>query len=141
MAWWPKMAHTINMINWYVGIGPKQYWSSGLVRYLFYIKASLHEVWITTSDICDIFPDKIFYSAPINRPELINPLGIQIIGSLWAWIPDVILFESKTISLTFKLEGSLGIPRPAPSALKFFGLGDSQWTPYLKSKTNSHTFK
>ena len=40
-----------------------------------------------------------------------------------AWIPDVILFESKTISLTFELQGSLGIPRPVPSALKNFALG------------------
>ena len=40
-----------------------------------------------------------------------------------AWIPDVILFESKTISLTFKLQGSLGIPRPVPSTLKNFALG------------------
>ena len=40
-----------------------------------------------------------------------------------AWIPDVILFESKNISLTFELQGSLGIPRPAPSTLKFFVLG------------------
>ena len=38
-----------------------------------------------------------------------------------AWIPDVILFESKTISLTFELRGSLGIPRPVPSA-KFFSV-------------------
>ena len=40
-----------------------------------------------------------------------------------AWIPDVILFESKNISLTFELRGSLGIPRPVPSTLKFFPLG------------------
>ena len=40
-----------------------------------------------------------------------------------AWKPDVILFESKTISLTFELQGSLGIPRPVPSALKNFALG------------------
>ena len=42
---------------------------------------------------------------------------------LWAWIPDVILFESKTISLTFELRGSLGILRLAPSTLKIFALG------------------
>ena len=35
----------------------------------------------------------------------------------------MIIFESKTISLTFELRGSLGIPRLAPSALKFFALG------------------
>ena len=31
--------------------------------------------------------------------------------------------ESNTISLTFELRGSLGIPRQARSALKFFALG------------------
>ena len=41
---------------------------------------------------------------------------------LWVWIPDVILFESKTICLTFELWGSLGIPRPAPSAKNFCAL-------------------
>ena len=52
-------------------------------------------------------------------------IAIKIPNSCWyrAWIPDVILFESKTISLSFELQGSLGIPRPAPSALKNFLLG------------------
>ena len=35
----------------------------------------------------------------------------------------IILFESKTISITFELWGSLGIPRPAPSAKNFSVLG------------------
>ena len=51
---------------------------------------------------------------------------IYLILQVWAWIPDVILFESKTISLTFELWGSLRIPRPAPSVLKFFALGDGK---------------
>ena len=52
-------------------------------------------------------------------------IAIKIPNSCWyrAWIPDVILFESKTISLRFELRGSLGIPRLAPSELKFFVLG------------------
>ena len=48
---------------------------------------------------------------------------IYLILQVWAWIPDVILFESKTISLTFELQGLLGIPRPTPSVLKIFVLG------------------
>ena len=46
-----------------------------------------------------------------------------------AWIPDVILFERKTISLTFELWSSLGIPRPAPSAKNFSALGASLGIP------------
>ena len=39
------------------------------------------------------------------------------------WIPDVILFESKTIRLTFELPGSMGIPRAVPSTKNFSALG------------------
>ena len=48
---------------------------------------------------------------------------IENASVILAWVPDVILFESKTISLTFKLRGSLGIPRPAPSTKNFSVLG------------------
>ena len=48
---------------------------------------------------------------------------------LWAWISDLIVFESKTISLSFELRGSLGIPRPAPSAKIFSALGASLGIP------------
>ena len=39
---------------------------------------------MTTADNYDIFPDKTFYSAPINwpqliEPQLIDPLGIQLV--------------------------------------------------------------
>ena len=47
----------------------------------------------------------------------------EIIARLRAWIPDVILFESKTFSLTFELRGLLGITRPAPSTKNFSALG------------------
>ena len=59
----------------------------------------------------------------------LNYYAAIVILTLWAWIPDVILFESKTLSLSFELQGSLGIPRPVPSALKFFALGASLGIP------------
>ena len=40
-----------------------------------------------------------------------------------AWIPNVILFESKTISLTSELPGLLRIPKPAPCVKIFSTLG------------------
>ena len=61
---------------------------------------------------------------------------IYLILQVWAWIPDVILFESKTISLTFELRGSLGIPRPAPSARNVSMLGAG-----LRIPSDTHSSK
>ena len=50
--------------------------------------------------------------------------------------PDVILFESTTISLTFEVQGSLGIPRPAPSAKNVSMLGAG-----LRIPSDTHSSK
>ena len=55
--------------------------------------------------------------------RMISFIFLTSFTSSRAWIPNVILFESKNISLTFELQGSLGIPRPVPSVLKFLPLG------------------
>ena len=62
--------------------------------------------------IAHVFHSKYYYNFFVNE-----------LAYKWAWIPDVILFESTTISLTFEVQGSLGIPRPAPSTTNFSALG------------------
>ena len=67
--------------------------------------------------------------ATVKLQKLIPKINLFCIVFLYnfsilrPWIPDVILFESTTISLTFEVQGSLGIPRPAPSSKNFSELG------------------
>ena len=81
---------------------------------------------IQTNLLCNapgLVGDKSIWLQCATKYYLQSTLNKRVIRSYWAWIPDVILFESKTISLSFELWVSLGILRPAPSMLTFFALG------------------
>ena len=81
---------------------------------------------IQTNLLCNapgLVGDESIWLQCATKYYLQSTLNKRVIRSYWAWIPDVILFESKTISLSFELWVSLGILRPAPSMLTFFALG------------------